>query len=172
MCQPIKGAVLYQSEGSTHCNPHHHKQNSISLSNAVRSNSEFRRKTQEHQRTLTVFPEPKFNRFNGVYIDSQRFSIESSSLNRFSAIQTRTHHPKDSKLKRDHREGRREEEEVKKIARFESEKRKEAIPAYQKRFKAKDRKKRFGSPSTNTGNAQTSPHFHRNHYRIQNDVNL
>ncbi len=61
---------------------------------------------------------------------------------------------------------------MKRIARFESEKRKEAIPAYQKRFKAKDQKKRFGSPFTNTGNAQTSPHFNRNHYRIQNDVNL
>jgi len=93
MCQPIKGAVLYQSEGSTHCNPHHQKQNSISLSNAVRSNSKFRRKTQEHQQTLTIY-RTKIqceNQWNSLKFSVIR--IKSSSSNQLcSQFKARARH--------------------------------------------------------------------------------
>ena len=112
--------------------------------------------------------------FNRISYGSQRFRVNLHHRTRTPAIRTRARHWK--------------QRATSVIAGFRSEKKrkrrwrgsqdsnqrrgKEAIPAYQRRFKAKDQRKRFESPITNTGNALTSPHFNKNHYRIQNDVNL
>ena len=73
------------------------------------SKSQNPQEAQEHTNPR-LFQNQDSTKFNGVCIDSQRFSIESSSLNRFFCNSNASSPPKGSKLKRDHRGVRREEE--------------------------------------------------------------
>jgi len=94
---------------STHHNPHHHKQNSISLSNAVRSNSEFIRKTQEHQQTLAIYriEIQCENQWNSLKFSEIR--IESSSSNLCcSQFKARTRHWWTASFNADHERKRKE----------------------------------------------------------------
>ena len=76
--------------------------NKNSLSIQLDQTHKSRRKFKNIQ-TLTVFPEPKFNKINGVFCVALRDSIESSSLSRSPLQFKRESTAKSSEFKRDRR---------------------------------------------------------------------
>jgi len=92
------------------------------------SKSQNPQEAQEHTNPR-LFQNQDSTKFNGVCIDSQRFSIESSSLNRFFCNSNASSPPKGSKLKRDHR-GVRREEEGRKNLRIQNQWRRRKLPIY------------------------------------------